>query len=224
MILLWRKRSGASWRGLLFALAAYAAYAVIRIPLEPVLDFIFDPALGGWFFWPAILPYWMLEWLVLFVFSSGIKWLTLHYLATDLRLWRDGVMLGLGSTIFIILHFLGEQILDQPQPFTWFYVFNAIWEWGIVFTTLNVGTSLAIMYSVKRKQARLLVTSIILEVAYPTANRVVLLYLTDVHLWNLNRTESLFLLAKLSTVLAIIPVLVLIYSLYLSESSMRETP
>lgn len=229
--IVWQKRTHAAWSGLLFALVAFSIHFLVRIPLDRLLPLLFEPIVGRLVFWQGLWPSWIIQWLLFGLLREGVRWLTFRHVATSVQSWRDGVMFGIGYSSFATLILLGEHIPTHipnstpPPPtligaammvndsFKWTNTLQVAWQWGVILMTFNVATSLAVLFSVQRRQVWLLLTAVMLFVIYAAAPRVVLLYYADVQVGGLDPQGSLMLLFNLANVIAVLPPLWLIFRL-----------
>lgn len=174
----WQKRVGAAWTTLLFALVAFAVHYFARIPLtkyvSPYFDQMFGPMVLGVFV--SLYP----KWFIFGLFRACVWWLTFRFVATNVRDWRDGVMFGIGYTIFAMLltlwTLLSQQTTDLglappsiiqkamilKDSFLWIRAAILAWQYGVIIMIFNVGTSLAVLYGVRRRQVWALLIAILL--------------------------------------------------------------
>lgn len=232
--IVWQKRTQAAWIGLLFALIAFSIHFLARIPLDRLLPLLFDPLVGRLVFWHGIWPSWIIQFLLFGLLREGVRWLTFRHVATSVQSWRDGVMFGIGYSSLATLLLLGEHIpthltsSDLPPPplisliatagivndsLTWANTLLLTWQWGVVLMIFNVGTSLAVLTSVQRRQVWLLLTAVMLYVIYGAAPKMVLLHYADVQVGGLDPLWSLVFLFNLAYFIAVLPALWLIFRL-----------
>lgn len=167
----WRICTRARWSSLFFAFGAFALNYL-------TMNFVFRG-----FPSPADAPFSfivIMAWLFFGLLREGIRWLVIFYLAKNVRSWEEGVMFGIGYNIASVLYLTGDftyfAILESelfPNPFiTGFMYLNYLsawplmrmwaWSWGVDLLIFNVATSVAVLFSVMRRDARLLLIPIVL--------------------------------------------------------------
>ena len=90
----------------------------------------------------------------------------IRYVATNVRLWRDGELFGIGSSCISVFLWLDKEVsglstqIDQFQnslvatvtalndESEWFGTLWRAWQFGVASTIFHVGTSLAVLFSV----------------------------------------------------------------------------
>ena len=182
----WQRRSRASWTILLFASAAFAVNSALRLPLDrwlpqamPFLDA--DPSGSHW---PAAF----LVMLTYGLIREGVRWLTFRYAAANVRAWQEGVMFGLGyaclavlaenTPLFSELGAAANQVPDPAAeampdvPFSVWFMPTVLFTLyvGVVQTIFNVGTALAVMFSVRRRDPWLFLAAVLLYAVYFVGN------------------------------------------------------
>ena len=182
--IVWQKRTGAAWRALLFALVAFFIHFFARIPLAQQVAPYFDQLDGRMVLgvYTPLIP----QWLLFGLFREGIRWATFRFLATSVQSWRDGVMFGIGysSIAFLLMLWglLAPQTIDPglvpaspirrdlllDDLFVWEHAIFLAWHLVILVMILNVGTSLAVLYSVRRRQVWPLLVAVVIY-ALPNA-------------------------------------------------------
>lgn len=190
----WQRRNRASWKISLFAVAAFAVnYAVVRIPLwrelHEALILPLSPYLGIMNM-NGFLGFWVLEGFVYGLLRIGILWLMFRYAATNIRSWRLAVLFGLCYSSIAVLFRVGEYAYDLVErydlfqyslqvalsifgdnfpPLRWWEVLLLAGRWAVVLTAFNVGTSLAVLFSVQRRSVLLLLVAVLWYVVYVTS-------------------------------------------------------
>ncbi|MXY96008.1 MAG: YhfC family intramembrane metalloprotease [Caldilineaceae bacterium SB0664_bin_27] len=164
----WQKRTGAAWTTLLFALVAFSVHYFARSPLvkyvSPYFDQMFTPMVLGVFI--SLYP----KWFIFGLFRACVWWLTFRYVATNVLAWRDGVLFGIAYTTLAILvtlwTLLSQQTTDfglappsifrkamiLKDDFLWMQATILAWNYGVILMAFNVGTSLVILFGVRRRQ------------------------------------------------------------------------
>lgn len=180
----WKRYSGAAWGVLLFSLVAFSINFLIRIPLSQLISVLLKP---GDLFMLLEVPFWVTfvaQWLVLGIVREGVRWVTFRHIATSVRGWRDGVMFGLGYSFLTTLSVLGDRFPDSLKDpvlpphsiagavemmnddFLWVAI-PFLFSSTVVSTTIfNVGTSLAVLYSVQRQRPWFMLVAIALYVLF----------------------------------------------------------
>lgn len=196
---IWQKRTGAAWSVLIFALVAFVVHYLARIPLReqiaPLLGLQAGPAHWGvpaevwglpvmvWGIPTFLIP----RYLFFGLFREAVRWLTFRYVATSVQSWRDGVLFGIGYTCFAMLlrlwTLLSEQTVEPglvppsliarimilKDDFLWEQALSLTWQYGVSNMIFNVGTSLAVLFSVRRRQVWPLLIAALLHVLIPVA-------------------------------------------------------
>lgn len=230
IIVVWKMRTGAAWSALLFALIAFIIHYFGRIPLTQLvmphidlsdIDLILKiPA--------SLFP----QWFSYGLFREAVRWLTFRYLATGLQFWRDGVMFGIGYTTIAMLlmlwGLLSEQTIEPgltppslfrramilKDSFLWVTAIILAWQWSIPTMIVNVGTSLAVLFSVRQRQAWPLLAAVLIYVLQHAAPWfAVLYYIPDVQIGGLERILISTFWREFIIFIATLPALCLIFLL-----------
>lgn len=182
LVFIWRTRTHASWLSLAFGFGAYAVYHLARKPWGQLVPFLLNHI--EVYLPKAVWPYWILIYLLSGLLHVGTRWLILRYLATNVRSWREGVMFGIGFGSIAMLVLVGQQIVGlEPDSnlfrtslvermttlrylFRWWRTLIMAWHWGVSSMVLHVCTSLFVLFSVQRRDARLLLAALMLYVAF----------------------------------------------------------
>ena len=183
-VIVWQRITRSHWAILLFAFGAFAINYLVQIPLNrflpqlisslaelvsPLLPIVAGVGLGLWLFW-------ILKAFVLGLFRESIRWLVLRYAVTNVKSWQDGVLFGIGYSSIAMLTWLGDHVYDiasdsmmgmfQPSLdevvislnnsffFHWMTILFSTWRWGVTSMIFNVGTCLAVLFSVQRRDIR----------------------------------------------------------------------
>ena len=187
IIVVWQRRTGAAWRTLLFALVPLAIIYLVRLPLnDRVPQYFWSIEMEPLMVW-GIMTFLIPVWFIYGAISHGARWLSLRYVAKSVQSWRDGVMFGIGysSSAFLLMLWglLAPQTIDPgPVPaspilrdfllddfFVWEHAILLVWHWAILVMILNVGTSLAVLYSVRRRQVWTLLAAVMVYAMYGAA-------------------------------------------------------
>ena len=169
--IVWQRRTQASWACLPIAFGTVAIIFLVRIPLDAVLlDLDYALAIFGHPDTSGILPRLIiLNGLTYGLLREGIRWLMLRPVATIVRSWEEGVLFGIVYSIAATLTVFGDRVAGQIEPWGDLYAYFAIisavndfYSWGIVLVNawyygppemvFNVGTSLAVLLSIRRRQ------------------------------------------------------------------------
>lgn len=182
LVFIWRTRTQANWLSLVFGFGAYAVYYLARKPWGQLVPFLLNHI--EVYLPRGIWPYWILIYFIFGLLHVGTRWLILRYLATNVRSWREGVMFGIGFGSIAMLVLVGQQISGlEPDSnlfqtslvermttlsylFRWWRTLLLAWHWGVSSMVLHVGTSLFVLFSVQRRDARLLLAALMLYVAF----------------------------------------------------------
>ncbi len=165
----WQRRTQATWACLPIAFGAAAIVFLVKIPLHPVTSayltlYFSNPQNPG----PHFL-YYAVRAVVYGLNREGIRWLMLRPMVVSVRSWQDGVLFGTCYSIAAILTWLGAEIhryntLEElgtfvgmiaavNESYPWKVVLLMAWESGPPQMIFNVGTSLAVLLSVRRLRA-----------------------------------------------------------------------
>ena len=100
--IVWQSLTRSSWKVLPFALGAYILVHIVIIPVGQLLPYLLrfsysNPEWGNF-------PYWTASLAIKGLFTEGIQWLILLFVATEVKLfkqgeelsWQEGVLFGLG--------------------------------------------------------------------------------------------------------------------------------
>lgn len=243
--IVWKKRSHAHWNSLFFGCGAFAIYYLVQIPLDRVASQLINiladiPILvrgvGG------SLPF-ILQAFVWGTFREVIRWLIFRYAATGVRLWRDGVMFGIGYGSIAMLYQAVSQMLngfgdESTYPaididffqdslieimtalnsmfeLSWFQVLYWTWRLGVVSMIFHIAMSLIVLFIVQRQDMRLLLLSIVLYFAYLTAPAVMISYarFADLRLFKIWQAQNVIINIELARFFAVLPFLWLIFRL-----------
>ena len=220
-VLAWLWRTHAAWTCLLFALGALAVNFAARLLIQRFFPeflavFAGNPAFGG-----GILPFLLAKALAYGLLREGIRWLIFRYAATSLRSWHEGVLFGLGYSVFATLLTIGMNLYDNvtapPAPLhnvdttllslAWRYLPKWVWDQGPALMIFNVGTSLAVLVSVRRRQAWLFAAAILFWIIDMTAPYFGMQYLSAATLRGsgLGFYLSVYLMVYLPEILAALP-------------------
>ncbi|MDE0312873.1 MAG: YhfC family glutamic-type intramembrane protease [Caldilineaceae bacterium] len=196
--ILCQRHSRAQWGSLFFGFGAFAVNGLVRIPLtmEQVLATpLFRELLA---FFPDILmrvpTAWIMYAFMLALVREGIRWLILFFVATNVRTWKEGVMFGLGYSCLVAVQHLGtfvsyyseatelfqssivETIKFVNNTIPWLEALQLALNWGVLETVFNVGTSLVVMFSVRRRDVWLLLAAVLWYVVFSELPRAMFFY------------------------------------------------
>ncbi|MDE0198219.1 MAG: hypothetical protein OXK78_08500 [Caldilineaceae bacterium] len=100
--IVWQSLTRSSWKVLPFALGAYILVHIVIIPVGQLLPYLlrFSYSSPDW----GNFPYWIASLAIKGLFTEGIQWLILLFVATEVKLfkqgeelsWQEGVLFGLG--------------------------------------------------------------------------------------------------------------------------------
>lgn len=240
----WKKCTRAHWYSLFFGFGAFAVNYLVRIPLDlvlpPLLDLIplgktppppLNPIVDYLVIWWGIWTYWILQVIISGLFREGTRWLLFRYVATTVRMWRDGVMFGIGygciAAMFVtgeyvsglaansdlLSNSLAKTVATLNDEFGWWETLLAAWRWGVVLTVFNVGTSLAVLFSVHRRDVRFLLTAVLVFVMFSTAPLAMLFHFPEIQLDGLDFSFVIIFMTELTRLLVTLPPLWLIFRL-----------
>ena len=150
--------------------------SVISLVSPSLADSIWAQYLG----WPSL----MVNGLFYGLISVGVRWLLLRFLAVTVRSWEEGILFGLGYSVAIILARHGREVLRQYRiknivapphtsddmivilndAYQWDSTLFAVSHWMITTVPFAVGISLAVLFSVRRRQIWLFLAAILLYI------------------------------------------------------------
>ncbi len=214
MILVWRKKTGAMWIMLLLASVAYAAVNLPSGLLRSALESFLELVITGPVTWRhALFSFWVFMWTAEALHKEGVKWIIFRFIPPHMLNWRNGVMFGLGysallAASLVTRHYIAEGVFPIFSFFT-------LWHWGIVQAIYNVGTTLAVIYSAKRRKAPLFVIAVVLSVAYYAISRAIFMYFSGPPFSDLK--------FNLGSTVSVIPVALLIVFLYFAVKENGES-
>ena len=184
----WKYRTNAAWISLLFALVAFSIHYVVRIPLYRVVTQFLDPL--SWDFVPLSI-FWtplIIWWVIFGIAREGVRWFTFRHVTTGIESWRDGVLFGIGYSSLSMLSTLGQyvpvhDVYDPLVPelsfietinaindnFLWLTMPFFLWKWLVIMMIFNVGTSVAVLFSVRRQNVWLLLAAVGLHILLTAA-------------------------------------------------------
>lgn len=243
--IVWQRRTGAAWKTLLFVLFAFAVYNIAKIPIREQVTPFFN-LLAGQEIWGIIPPafsgvpmYLIPQHLFYGLFRESVRWLTFRYVAKSVQFWQDGVLFGIGYTCLAAVLMIwglftaqtGVPELDRPSyvarammlkdDYHWVRAMVEAWRYGVVAAIFNAGTSLAVLYSVQRRQVWFLLVAALLHVLSPIAHYVSLYHVPPVQLMFPWRTYFFAFWIEFVAVLAVLPALWLIIYLRKPLSTKR---
>ena len=151
----------------------------------------------------GFLP-WIVTYFFFGMLREGTRWTILRYAATNVRSWHDGIMFGIayGSAVMVVM--IGQHVyatLEHTGLFTptlellvrggskpsfneivealrngyfWQITLLLILAWGVSSMAFNVGTCLAVVFSVQRRSVFYYLAAVALFVVYSSSKLVVL--------------------------------------------------
>ena len=198
-------------------------------------------------------PPWIAVYFISGLFREGTRWLLLRYVATSVRSWQDGIMFGIayGSIAMLILigidvfkslqdvglftpllerlvagrskPSLDEIVVALNQNYFWWKTLFVTWSWGVSLMIFNVGTCLAVVFSVKRRAVLPFLAAVVLYVGYSNSRSVMIHSdFIDLPLGWLPPPLSTILFVELGIFIFALPCLLLI--LLLRKPMTNETP
>lgn len=165
-VIVWRIRTRSTWYCLAIAFGAITINYVARLPLKPVYSFYAIHWVGR----PLVeaLPWLISAGIIYGLLREGIRWLLMRFAVRTAWSWDEGVFFGICYSILAISLVLGNEIYtditirglwhpSQIIPYLNDYFWSRkvlvqAWEWSLPLIALNVGTSLAVLLSVRRRQ------------------------------------------------------------------------
>ncbi|MCY3903536.1 MAG: hypothetical protein OXF76_10275 [Caldilineaceae bacterium] len=136
--IVWQSLTRSSWKVLPFALGAYILAHIVTIPVDRLLPYL----LGFLYSGPdqGNFPYWIANLTIKGLFTEGIQWLILLFVATEVKLfkqgeelsWQEGVLFGLGYSSIEILTGAGDHF------------FFLAWDAGVLS---SIGPNMPMVFS-----------------------------------------------------------------------------
>ena len=158
----------ASWYCLAIAFVAISITALVRTPLDPVRDSYVLFGKNNPFNLGHMWPYVVLTGTIYGILREGIRWLLMRFAVRTVWSWEEGVFFGICYSVLAVPLVLGVEIhrditaygLWHPsqiiphlnRDWWWRKALYMAWDWSIPMLVLNVGTSLAVLLSVRRRQ------------------------------------------------------------------------
>ncbi len=203
--IVWRKRTQAQVRTLLFAFILFAISFVADLlfdrPVSRLLQHeamfpvtIFFLLLGDLLYAP-----WIIHSVIFGLIREGSRWLIFRYAPTKIVSWHDGVLFGLAYSFFALTIMVGEyfyygtpdlsqypffeKITHLNWFFSWWSVFYFSWQLVFNLLVLNVCTSLAVIASVRKRKILYLPLAILVYVVYAYAPTMVSQVLDDMQVY-----------------------------------------
>lgn len=197
--IVWRTRTHTNWSSLFWGFGVFAAHNLIRELLGQPFTQLWTSALNDL---GVILPFTSTFWLHVMLNSlphailrEGIRWLMFRYVATHIQSWKQGVMFALGYSILAALFQIGDYVTSfdadllrfryslietltilRGRPAPWWQILLFLWHTGVLSTVFNVGTSLAVLLSVRRRAVWLLLAAILWTIVFSTASPILMMY------------------------------------------------
>lgn len=236
-VIVWQRRTGAAWKTLLSVLFAFAVYNTARIPIGEQVTPYFNHLAGReiWGIIPFMISgvptYWIPQSLFYGLFRESVRWLTFRYVAKSVQFWQDGVLFGIGySCLAAVLLIWGSSSAQtgvsewDPSSFVarammlkddynWIRAVVEAWRYGVTDVILNAGTSLAVLYSVRRRKVWFLLAAALLHILPPVARFVSISHVPPVKLLFPWRSYFIVLWFEFVGIVAVLPALWLIFHL-----------
>ena len=193
--IVWRKRTQARVRTLLFAFILFAisfvAYRLFDQTVSRLLEHeaMFPVTIFFLLLWDLLYAPWIIHSVIFGLIREGSRWLIFRYAPTKIVSWHDGVLFGIAYSFFALTIMVGEHFYyhmpDLSQyPFfekmthlNWFFGWwsTFYFSWQLVFNllVLNVCTSLAVIASVRKRKILYLPLAILVYVVYANAPTIV---------------------------------------------------
>ena len=185
--IVWKIRTRATWVCLVFAFGAIIIYEFALIPLVSVVEPLAVRSVGNPFV--KVWPYVVSLGIIYGIFREGIRWLLMRFAVRTVWSWEEGVFFGICYSVLTILFTLGKRVdttitvneLWHPSQiiphlndhYFWMKVLVGVWEWSIPLIAFNVGTSLAVLLSVRRRQTWPFLIAVLFVVVYAMPSALV---------------------------------------------------
>ena len=185
--IVWKIRTRATWVCLVFAFGAIIIYEFALIPLVSVVEPLTVRSVGNPFV--KVWPYVVSLGIIYGFLREGIRWLLMRFAVRTVWSWEEGVFFGICYSVLTILFTLGKRVdttitvneLWHPSQiiphlndhYFWMKVLVGVWEWSIPLIAFNVGTSLAVLLSVRRRQTWPFLIAVLFVVVYAMPSALV---------------------------------------------------
>ena len=166
--IVWKWRTQAAWACLPLAFGAAIVYFLVRLPLDPVVLPLYLYYAGDFGNFGKNWPYVLLHGAGYGLLREGIRWLMMRFAVKPAWSWKEGVFFGLCYSVMAVpisfsreiqreMIIRGSENLLQALPFLnevlpWDRVLRGAWDLSLPSIAFNVGTSLAVLLSVQRRQ------------------------------------------------------------------------
>ena len=193
--IVWRKRTQAQVRALLFAFVLFAISFVAHLLFDRTVSRLLEheamlPVIVFFLLlWDVLYAPWIIHSVIFGLIQEGSRWLIFRYAPTKIVSWHDGVLFGIAYSFFALIIMVGEYFYygtpDLSQyPFfekmthlNWFFWWWSVFafSWQLVFNllVLNVCTSLAVIASVRKRKILYLALAVLVYVVYANAPTIV---------------------------------------------------
>ena len=194
--IVWRKRTQAQVRTLLFAFVSIAISFVAHLLFDRSVSQLLghEGNVPGhspsfYFFGMCFTPLWIIHSVIFGLIREGSRWLIFRFAPTKIVSWNDGVLFGIAYSIFALLIMVGEHFYyhtpDLSQYpffekmthvnrfFSWWSTFYFSWQLVFNLLVLNVCTSLAVIASVRKRKMLYLPLAILVYVVYANTPNIV---------------------------------------------------
>ena len=249
-VIVWQRRTGAAWKTLLFVLFAFAVYNTARIPIREqvtpylyylagqelwgIIPFIFSGVPTYLTFQPPM--YLVLQPLFYGLLRESVRWLTFRYVAKSVQFWQEGVLFGIGYSCLaaVLLIWVSPYGVPEGDPpsfvarammlkddYNWIRAVLEAWRYGVTDVIFNAGTSLAVLYSVRRRKVWFLLAAALLHILPPVAHFVSISHVPPVKLLLPWRSYFITLWFEFMGIVAVLPALWLIFHLRKPLSAKR---
>lgn len=169
-VIIWQRWTRTTWVCLAIAFCAVSITALVRTPMDPVRDayviFYENNPLNLRAMWPYIV----FVGIIYGVLKEGIRWLLIRFAVRTVWSWKEGVFFGICYSVLAIPLVLGMEIYNDldltayrlwhpsqiiphlNNDWLWRRLLHMAWDWSITLIVLDVGTSLAVLLSVRTRQ------------------------------------------------------------------------
>lgn len=193
--IVWRKRTQAQVRTLLFAFVLFAISFVAHLLFDRTVsrllehDAMFPVIIFFVLLWDVLYAPWIIHSVIFGLVREGSRWLIFRYAPTKIASWHDGVLFGIAYSFFALIIMVGEHFYyhtpDLSQYpffekmthvnrfFSWWSTFYFSWQLVFNLLVLNVCTSLAVIASVRKRRILYLPLAILVYVVYANAPNIV---------------------------------------------------
>lgn len=188
--IVWAIRTRATSVCLVFSFGAFFIFALAKIPLDPVVEPLSVRSVGNPFV--KVWPYVVSLGIIYGFLREGIRWMLMRFAVRTAWSWEEGVFFGIFYSVLGLVLTLGMEIhrditfgksvqlwhTSQIIPhlnndYYWKKVLLRAWYLGVPPMAFNVGTALAVLLSVRSRQAWPFLIAVLFVVVHAMSSALV---------------------------------------------------